>query len=111
MSSRRSNPNNLIAENRNAAFRLMELWAGNERAHRSLDLAGLESDVIAVPSGGDKGGDLSAVFSCSDNTGSRGFSRIASVTATPPAAWPGMSITFCINIRHSGHGGVAGGAE
>jgi serine phosphatase RsbU (regulator of sigma subunit) len=45
----------------------MELWAGNERAHRSLELAGLESDVIAVPSGGEKGGDLSAVFSCSDN--------------------------------------------
>ena len=48
-------------------FGCMELWAGNERAHRSLDLAGLESDVVAVPSGGDKGGDLSAVFSCSDN--------------------------------------------
>jgi len=45
----------------------MELWAGNERAHRSLELAGLESDVISVPSGGDKGGDLSAVFSCCDN--------------------------------------------
>jgi serine phosphatase RsbU (regulator of sigma subunit) len=28
----------------------------------------LESDVISMPSGGDKGGDLSAVFSCSDNT-------------------------------------------
>jgi serine phosphatase RsbU (regulator of sigma subunit) len=49
-------------------FGCMELWAGNERAHRSLDLAGLQSDVIAVPAGGDKGGDLSAVFSCSDNT-------------------------------------------
>jgi serine phosphatase RsbU (regulator of sigma subunit) len=48
-------------------FGCMELWAGNERAHRSLELAGLESDVIAVPAGGDKGGDLSAVFSCSDN--------------------------------------------
>jgi serine phosphatase RsbU (regulator of sigma subunit) len=48
-------------------FGCMELWAGNERAHRSLDLAGLQSDVIAVPSGGDKGGDLSAVFSCSDS--------------------------------------------
>lgn len=48
-------------------FGCMELWAGNEKAHRSLELAGLESDVIAVPSGGDKGGDLSAVFSCSDN--------------------------------------------
>ena len=45
----------------------MELWAGNERAHRSLELAGLEADVIAVPSGADTGGDLSAVFSCSDN--------------------------------------------
>jgi len=45
----------------------MELWAGNERAHRSLQLAGLESDVIALPSGGETGGDLSAVFSCSDN--------------------------------------------
>lgn len=48
-------------------FGCMELWAGNERAHRSLELAGLESDVIALPSGGEKGGDLSAVFSCSDN--------------------------------------------
>jgi phosphoserine phosphatase RsbU/P len=48
-------------------FGCMELWAGNEKAHRSLELAGLESDVIALPSGGDKGGDLSAVFSCSDN--------------------------------------------
>lgn len=48
-------------------FGCMELWAGNERAHRSLELAGLESDVIAVPSGGDKGGDLCAVFSCSDD--------------------------------------------
>ena len=45
----------------------MELWAGNERAHRSLELAGLESDVIAMPAGGETGGDLSAVFSCSDN--------------------------------------------
>ena len=48
-------------------FGCMELWAGNERAHRSLELAGLEGDVIAVPSGGEEGGDLAAVFSCSDN--------------------------------------------
>ena len=48
-------------------FGCMELWAGNERAHRSLELAGLEADVIALPSGGESGGDLSAVFSCSDN--------------------------------------------
>src|SRR6266481_5778488 len=48
-------------------FGCMELWAGNERAHRALSLAGLEGDVIAVPSGGVRGGDLSAVFSCSDD--------------------------------------------
>src|ERR1700733_5660866 len=48
-------------------FGCMELWAGNERAHRSLELAGLEADVIAVPSGAEIGGDLSAVFSCSDS--------------------------------------------
>src|SRR5690349_13502638 len=48
-------------------FGCMELWAGNERAQRSLEIAGLEADVIAVPSGADAGGDLSAVFSCSDN--------------------------------------------
>ncbi|HUE57232.1 MAG TPA: PP2C family protein-serine/threonine phosphatase [Candidatus Udaeobacter sp.] len=48
-------------------FGCMELWAGNEKAHRSLDLAGLQTDVIAVPSGSQRGGDLSAVFSCSDN--------------------------------------------
>lgn len=45
----------------------MELWAGNERAHRSLMLGGLEADVIAVPSGAERGGDLSALFSCEDN--------------------------------------------
>jgi len=48
-------------------FGCMELWAGNEKAHRSIEIAGLEADVIAVPSGADSGGDLSAVFSCSDN--------------------------------------------
>src|SRR6202795_4069383 len=48
-------------------FGCMELWAGNEKAHRSLELAGLEADVIAVPPGAEDGGHLSAVFSCSDN--------------------------------------------
>ncbi|MGC0771789.1 MAG: PP2C family protein-serine/threonine phosphatase [Candidatus Acidiferrum sp.] len=48
-------------------FGCVELWAGNERAHRSIELPGLEADVIAVPSGGEKGGDLSALFSCRDN--------------------------------------------
>src|SRR5436305_15346904 len=48
-------------------FGCMELWAGNEKAHRSLELAGLEADVIAVPSGAEAGGDLSAVFSCRYN--------------------------------------------
>src|SRR5260370_17777264 len=50
-------------------FGCMELWAGNERAHRSLELAGLEADVIALPSGGKRGGDLSAVFSFRDKIG------------------------------------------
>jgi serine phosphatase RsbU (regulator of sigma subunit) len=48
-------------------FGCMELWAGNESAQRSLELAGLEANVIAVPYEGDAGGDLAAVFSCSDN--------------------------------------------
>lgn len=48
-------------------FGCMELWAGSERTHRSLELAGLESDVIGVPSGSETGGDLSAIFSCTDN--------------------------------------------
>ncbi len=48
-------------------FGCMELWAGNEKAHRSIEIAGLEADVIAVPSGSDSGGDLSAVFSCTDD--------------------------------------------
>lgn len=42
----------------------MELWAGNERAHRHVALAGLEGDVIALPSDGRAGGDLYALFSC-----------------------------------------------
>jgi len=48
-------------------FGCMELWAGNEKAHRALNLAGLEGDVIALPSGSESGGDLHAVFSCSDD--------------------------------------------
>ncbi|HXL23855.1 MAG TPA: PP2C family protein-serine/threonine phosphatase [Candidatus Dormibacteraeota bacterium] len=48
-------------------FGCMELWAGNERVHRQLELAGLEGDIIALPSGSESGGDLSAVFSCSDD--------------------------------------------
>ena len=42
----------------------MELYAGNERAHRHVKLPGLEGDVIALPSGGREGGDLYALFSC-----------------------------------------------
>ncbi len=48
-------------------FGCMELWAGNEKAHRAIDLAGLQGDVIAVPSGAERGGDLAAVFSCTDD--------------------------------------------
>ena len=42
----------------------MELYAGNERAHRHVHLPGLEGDVIALPSEGREGGDLYALFSC-----------------------------------------------
>jgi serine phosphatase RsbU (regulator of sigma subunit) len=42
----------------------VELWAGNERAHRHVELAGLQGDVIALPSGASEGGDLFALFSC-----------------------------------------------
>ena len=49
----------------------MELWAGNERAHRHVRLAGLEGDVIALPSGGREGGDLYALFSCGADRAAR----------------------------------------
>ena len=42
----------------------MELYAGNERAHRHMELPGLEGDVIALPSEGREGGDLYALLSC-----------------------------------------------
>jgi phosphoserine phosphatase RsbU/P len=45
----------------------VELWAGNERAHRHQELASLEADVIALPSGSKNGGDLCALFSCDNN--------------------------------------------
>jgi sigma-B regulation protein RsbU (phosphoserine phosphatase) len=45
-------------------FHCTELWAGNELAHRSVEFAGLEANVIARPSGDREGGDLCALFSC-----------------------------------------------
>jgi sigma-B regulation protein RsbU (phosphoserine phosphatase) len=45
-------------------FECNELWAGNERAHRSVQFAGLEANIIARPSGDREGGDLCALFSC-----------------------------------------------
>jgi sigma-B regulation protein RsbU (phosphoserine phosphatase) len=45
-------------------FGCVELWAGNELAHRHVELVGLEGDIIAVPSGSKEGGDLYALFSC-----------------------------------------------
>jgi len=95
------NPKSLIAQNGDAAFRLHGAVGWNEKAHRSLDLAGLESDVIAVPSGGDK----AAIFwRCSPaaTTLHAWFSRIASATVTRQQAWHGMSITYCTNFRTSG---------
>lgn len=68
MKVKKIEPNSFVCTTSAARpFGCMELWAGNERAHRSIELAGLEADVIAVPSGAKRGGDLSAVFSCSDN--------------------------------------------
>ncbi len=49
----------------------MELWAGNEKAHRHIALAGLEGDVIALPSGAREGGDLCALFSCGADRAAR----------------------------------------
>ena len=45
-------------------FECNELWAGNEWAHRSVQFAGLEANIIARPSGDQEGGDLCALFSC-----------------------------------------------
>ena len=47
-------------------FGCKELWAGNELAHRSVEFAGLEANVIALPSGDQEGGDLCALFSCGE---------------------------------------------
>ncbi len=52
-------------------FGCVELWAGNERVHRHVDLPGLEGDVIALPSGGTQGGDLYALFSCGASRSAR----------------------------------------
>jgi len=45
----------------------VELWAANERTHRHIELAGLHCDVVSLPCGDSKGGDLWAVFSCDGN--------------------------------------------
>jgi len=64
----------LLAKCRSSAgmpFGCVELWAGNERAHRHVALPGLESDVIALPSGGGQGGDLYSLFSCGKDRAAR----------------------------------------
>ena len=52
---------------RGPALRLHGTLGRQRESASLLELAGLEADVIAVPSGAVRGGDLSAVFSCSDN--------------------------------------------
>src|SRR5258708_3146127 len=52
-------------------FGCVELWAGNERTHRHLELVGLEGDVISLPSGAREGGDLYALFSCAGEEAAR----------------------------------------
>jgi phosphoserine phosphatase RsbU/P len=53
------------------SFGCVELWAGNERTHRHMELVGLEGDVISLPSGARKGGDLYALFSCAGERAAR----------------------------------------
>ena len=45
------------------SFGCVELWAGNDLSHRHIELAGLEGDVLSLPSGSREGGDLYALFS------------------------------------------------
>ena len=52
-------------------FGCVELWAGNELAHRHVELIGLDGDVIAVPAEGNEGGDLYALFSCGGERAAR----------------------------------------
>lgn len=49
----------------------VELWVGNERIHRHINLVGLEGDVISLPSGAREGGDLYALFSCGGEKAAR----------------------------------------
>ena len=44
----------------------LELWAGHELAHRTVEFAGLEACVMELPSGDREGGDLCALFSCGE---------------------------------------------
>src|SRR2546429_6079184 len=52
-------------------FGCVELWAGNELAHRHVELVGLEGDLIAVPSDSKAGGDFYALFSCGADRAAR----------------------------------------
>jgi hypothetical protein len=68
------------------AFGGVELWAGNEVAHRHVEIVGLEGDVIALPSGSKEGGDLYALFSCGADHAARIVLALANETMTllPP---------------------------
>jgi len=57
---RQSNANATMA----SPFGCVELWAGNDVAHRQVELVGLEGDVFSLPSGAREGGDFYALFSC-----------------------------------------------
>ena len=52
-------------------FGCVELWAGNDRAHRHVELVGLEGHVVSLPSGAREGGDLYALFSCGGEQAAR----------------------------------------
>lgn len=44
----------------------LELWAGHELVHHSVEFAGLEAAVVELPAGDGEGGDLCALFSCGE---------------------------------------------
>ncbi len=53
-------------------FGCVELWAGNDLAHRQVELVGLEGDLLSLPSRNARaGGDLYALFSCGGERAAR----------------------------------------
>jgi len=71
MAARNERNQAVSLESAGRSFGCVELWAGNERIHRHIELVGLEGDVISLPSGSREGGDLYALFSCAGERAAR----------------------------------------